>query len=105
MPASAIRRAVGPEPRSNAEPTALGSVVAVEGLELMRLEGWLPLMRLDRTLLSLPAWRRALRAAADTGVVEVEPVCSPFPGLELPPEDLELPLEDFPPPPVGRHSL
>jgi hypothetical protein len=95
-----MRSAVGPELRSNAEPTALGVVVATVGL-MRRLGDRLPLMRPCRTLRSFPAWRRALAAGAETCVVEdeFEPVCTPPVLLEPPP-----PL-GFPPPADGRHSL
>jgi len=98
-----MRSAVGPEPRSNAEPTALGVVVEFEGL-VRRLDGWLSRTSPDRYLRSLPAWRMTFAALGETvtGVVEAE--------LELEPVSpplvcLGLELLGFPPPPDGRHSL
>jgi hypothetical protein len=116
VPASTMRSPVGPEPRSNAEPTALGCVAAETGFDRARREG-LVLSTYAKALRScLRACLSALRACLaallvgpeTAGVVELGPVVeAALLGL---PECFPVGagcrwVGDFPPPPLGRHSL
>lgn len=89
-----MRSAVGPEPRSKAEPIALGAV-AGPGLLDWRLRGGPELLiRVENALLSLPVFLIAFAVRLGMTACELEPSV-----FEL------LPPVGFPPPPVGTHSL
>jgi len=89
-----MRSAVGPEPRSKAEPIALGAVAGSEALDWRLRGGPELLIRVENALLSLPVFLIALAVRFGMTACEVEPLV-----FEL------LPPVGFPPPPVGTHSL
>lgn len=90
--ASARSSAVGPEPRSKAEPTALG---AADSEELdSRAVGALRLTHADNALLFFPACLMALAVLLEMGVDPGPPLWPP----------LWPPVPPWPPA-LGRHSL
>ena len=93
MPASPARSSVGPEPRSNAEPKALGELAVSEVLGGRVFAAPAPFTSADRYLLSLPAWT-GFPLSPETGVVLG--LCGLLGGVGF---------VGFEPPPVARHSL
>ena len=99
VPASTMSKAIGPEPRSKAEPTAVGSAAEPELLDCRRREPPEALTRFASDRPSVPAFSSALAVCFEMGV---EPVDPPLVGVPL--VEWE-PLVCFPPPPDDRHSV
>ncbi len=95
MPASAMRSAVGPEPRSKADPMAVGAVAALVALGDGR--------RVVPALLSSVAARRLLSLPACLSAFAVWLEMCVEPALVVPP--LFVPLVGLLPLPVWMHSL
>jgi hypothetical protein len=98
VPARTMRRAVGPEPRSKAEPTAVGSLAAADDCDWRKRTAPYPLTRFDRDFPSCPAFWSAFAVCFEM-YGELVPLCV-LPLVGPPP-----PLVDLPPPPLPRHSL
>src|SRR5579862_3456987 len=97
-----IRSAVGPEPRSKADPTAVGAPAAL--LDWSRRAEPRPRTRFFRAFRSEPAFASVFFVCLEMGT-GVEP---PDPGVPLVWELLLLPPPPpvgLPPPPVWTHSL
>ena len=105
MAASTTSRAVGPEPTSKAEPTAVGSVADPELLDCRKRAPPYPLTSCLRDFPSCPAFLSAFDVCCETGA-DVELVDPPLVFASL---CVEVPLPAWcvalPPPPDPRHSL
>ena len=102
MPARIISRAVGPEPRSKADPTAVGADAGAE-LDCRKRSDPKALTRCfsDRPLLPAFLSLTAVFFEITTAVVVVGVPLDCVPPVEWP----LLPPVDFPPLPDGVHSL